>query len=139
MAEREGFEPSIEFPLYTLSKRAPSTTRPSLPLRGEDSGYHEGVRKCRQRPRAPPPPPPWNPPPPAGADMAEARADPTLPPDEAAAEPPPRAKPPSLPRAKPPVLTIASFDIRLEMTLALLVERRADALMAGPRFGPFEP
>src|SRR6516162_7273434 len=32
MAEREGFEPSIEFPLYTLSKRAPSTTRPSLRL-----------------------------------------------------------------------------------------------------------
>jgi hypothetical protein len=30
MAEREGFEPSIEFPLYTLSRRAPSTTRPSL-------------------------------------------------------------------------------------------------------------
>ena len=30
MAEREGFEPSIEFPLYTLSKRAPSTARPSL-------------------------------------------------------------------------------------------------------------
>ncbi len=34
MAEREGFEPSIEFPLYTLSKRAPSTTRPSLRLVG---------------------------------------------------------------------------------------------------------
>src|SRR5262245_58854179 len=33
MAEREGFEPSIEFPLYTLSKRAPSTTRPSLRFR----------------------------------------------------------------------------------------------------------
>src|SRR5713101_192128 len=33
MAEREGFEPSIEFPLYTLSKRAPSTTRPSLRAR----------------------------------------------------------------------------------------------------------
>src|SRR6516162_2433118 len=32
MAEREGFEPSIELPLYTLSKRAPSTTRPSLRL-----------------------------------------------------------------------------------------------------------
>ena len=32
LAEREGFEPSIEFPLYTLSKRAPSTTRPSLPI-----------------------------------------------------------------------------------------------------------
>ena len=30
MAEREGFEPSLEFPLNTLSKRAPSTTRPSL-------------------------------------------------------------------------------------------------------------
>ena len=30
MAEREGFEPSIQFPVYTLSKRAPSTTRPSL-------------------------------------------------------------------------------------------------------------
>ena len=30
MAEREGFEPPIEFPLYTLSRRAPSTTRPSL-------------------------------------------------------------------------------------------------------------
>ena len=33
VAEREGFEPSIEFPLYTLSKRAPSTTRPSLQSR----------------------------------------------------------------------------------------------------------
>src|SRR5580693_8976699 len=30
LAERQGFEPWIEFPLYTLSKRAPSTTRPSL-------------------------------------------------------------------------------------------------------------
>ena len=30
LAEREGFEPSLEFPLNTLSKRAPSTTRPSL-------------------------------------------------------------------------------------------------------------
>src|SRR5580700_8615848 len=30
VAEREGFEPSLEFPLNTLSKRAPSTTRPSL-------------------------------------------------------------------------------------------------------------
>src|SRR6266478_7332799 len=33
MAERVGFEPTLEFPLNTLSKRAPSTTRPSL--RGE--------------------------------------------------------------------------------------------------------
>ena len=47
MAEREGFEPSIEFPLYTLSKRAPSTTRPSLQndkklraVKREASEYH---------------------------------------------------------------------------------------------------
>jgi hypothetical protein len=31
MAERVGFEPTLEFPLNTLSKRAPSTTRPPLP------------------------------------------------------------------------------------------------------------
>ncbi len=30
MAEREGFEPSIWFPIYTRSRRAPSTTRPPL-------------------------------------------------------------------------------------------------------------
>ena len=30
MAERRGFEPLIELPLYTLSRRAPSTTRTSL-------------------------------------------------------------------------------------------------------------
>ena len=30
MAERMGFEPMIELPLYTLSKRAPSTPRPPL-------------------------------------------------------------------------------------------------------------
>ena len=33
VAEREGFEPSVEFPLHTLSKRAPSTTRTSLHFR----------------------------------------------------------------------------------------------------------
>ena len=32
MAERVGFEPTVEFPLHTLSKRAPSTTRTSLRL-----------------------------------------------------------------------------------------------------------
>ena len=32
LAEREGFEPSVGFPLHTLSKRAPSTTRTSLLL-----------------------------------------------------------------------------------------------------------
>ena len=30
MAEGEGFEPSIRLPVYTLSKRAPSATRPPL-------------------------------------------------------------------------------------------------------------
>ena len=30
LAEREGFEPSRRFPAYTLSKRAPSATRPPL-------------------------------------------------------------------------------------------------------------
>ena len=30
LAEREGFEPSIEFPLYALSKRAPSASRTPL-------------------------------------------------------------------------------------------------------------
>ena len=29
-AESEGFEPSIQFPVYTLSRRAPSTTRTTL-------------------------------------------------------------------------------------------------------------
>ncbi len=32
LAEREGFEPSVEFPLHTLSKRAQSTTLTSLRL-----------------------------------------------------------------------------------------------------------
>ena len=36
MAERVGFEPTVEFPLHTLSKRAPSTTRPSLRFRIND-------------------------------------------------------------------------------------------------------
>jgi hypothetical protein len=30
MAEREGFEPSVPLTVHTLSKRAPSTTRPPL-------------------------------------------------------------------------------------------------------------
>ena len=33
VAERAGFEPAKELPLYTLSKRAPSTTRPPLPFK----------------------------------------------------------------------------------------------------------
>ena len=31
MAESKGFEPSIPVTVYTLSKRAPSTTRPNSP------------------------------------------------------------------------------------------------------------
>ena len=37
LAERVGFEPTLEFPLNTLSKRAPSATRPSLRSECEDS------------------------------------------------------------------------------------------------------
>src|SRR6476619_554638 len=37
MAERAGFEPTVEFPLHTLSKRAPSTTRTSLRRRARRS------------------------------------------------------------------------------------------------------
>jgi hypothetical protein len=33
MAERVGFEPTVEFPQHTLSKRAPSTTRTPLRVR----------------------------------------------------------------------------------------------------------
>jgi catechol 2,3-dioxygenase-like lactoylglutathione lyase family enzyme len=35
VAEGVGFEPTIRFPVYTLSKRAPSATRP--PLRARDA------------------------------------------------------------------------------------------------------
>ena len=41
MAERVGFEPTLEFPLNTLSKRAPSTTRPSL--RGRLKQIGDGI------------------------------------------------------------------------------------------------
>ena len=34
-----GFEPMKEFPLYTLSKRAPSTTRP--PLQKNQSNHND--------------------------------------------------------------------------------------------------
>ena len=42
LAERVGFEPTLELPLNTLSKRAPSATRPSL--RGADA--HRGPRQA---------------------------------------------------------------------------------------------
>ncbi len=47
LAEREGFEPSRRFPAYTLSRRAPSTTRP--PLRAGDINH---VRRQRASPAA---------------------------------------------------------------------------------------
>jgi hypothetical protein len=42
MAERVGFEPTVEFPQHTLSKRAPSTTR--TPLRKTD-----GIESSRKK------------------------------------------------------------------------------------------
>ena len=51
MAEREGFEPSVEFPLHTLSKRAPSTTRPSLRL--ESITYDRDKANCVRPPNVP--------------------------------------------------------------------------------------
>ena len=46
MAERVGFEPTLEFPLNTLSKRAPSATRPSLRLEsdGRNDSYGSFLR-----------------------------------------------------------------------------------------------
>src|SRR5690242_777643 len=54
MAEREGFEPSLEFPLNTLSKRAPSATRPSLRKQlfqsnAGETGSHEFADTIRDR------------------------------------------------------------------------------------------
>jgi hypothetical protein len=43
VAERVGFEPTLEFPLNTLSKRAPSTTRPSLHLETSLRVYQRGL------------------------------------------------------------------------------------------------
>ena len=40
LAEGVGFEPTIRFPVYTLSKRAPSATRPSL---REFAHYNDGT------------------------------------------------------------------------------------------------
>jgi hypothetical protein len=46
---REGFEPSVAFPLHTLSKRAPSTTRTSLRTSGTNS-LPEGGEPCKSKP-----------------------------------------------------------------------------------------
>ena len=39
-AETEGFEPSIRYPVYTLSRRASSTTRAGLRLRAAKILFH---------------------------------------------------------------------------------------------------
>jgi hypothetical protein len=60
LAERVGFEPTVEFPLHTLSKRAPSTTRTSL--RCENQRFAGGLdliiakRRSRSQSSAPSPP-----------------------------------------------------------------------------------
>ena len=41
LAEGAGFEPAIRFPAYTLSRRAPSATRP--PLRHACLGHTQGL------------------------------------------------------------------------------------------------
>jgi hypothetical protein len=45
LAERVGFEPTLEFPLNTLSKRAPSATRPSLRRYQEAAAGCAGARQ----------------------------------------------------------------------------------------------
>src|SRR5262249_55613579 len=46
LAVRVGFEPTIRFPVYTLSKRAPSTTRPSHQRRRGVIAMLEGIGKA---------------------------------------------------------------------------------------------
>ena len=48
LADREGFEPSIRFPVYTRSRRAPSTTRPPV-LASPDVGTTRSARRSSSR------------------------------------------------------------------------------------------
>src|SRR5579864_3891406 len=50
MAEREGFEPPIPVKVYTLSRRAPSATRPSLRAREITHSYYQGTLPAPSRP-----------------------------------------------------------------------------------------
>jgi hypothetical protein len=48
VAEGAGFEPAIRFPVYTLSRRAPSTARPPLliaPVGAKERAYHRGPQR----------------------------------------------------------------------------------------------
>ncbi len=49
MAERVGFEPTLRFPVNTLSKRAPSATRPPLQTNSPEGArtFHQDARKAR--------------------------------------------------------------------------------------------
>src|SRR6266481_6160292 len=49
LAERVGFEPTLEFPLNTLSKRAPSATRPSLRRRLGHTHYTDNYSQAHWR------------------------------------------------------------------------------------------
>ena len=48
VAEREGFEPSIPVvPVYSLSRRAPSASRPSLQCLTRLKSIHDSLLKCK--------------------------------------------------------------------------------------------
>src|SRR5580700_6472419 len=47
LAERVGFEPTLPFRVNTLSKRAPSATRPSLRRKpGKDDSFPKAIAPC---------------------------------------------------------------------------------------------
>src|SRR5271167_2237159 len=52
LAEGVGFEPTIRFPVYTLSKRAPSATRPSLRARETRNITRHPQHTTRAKPSA---------------------------------------------------------------------------------------
>ena len=52
LAEREGFEPSRRFPAYTLSRRAPSTTRPPLRAGASYTRADEAIKGGSAAPHA---------------------------------------------------------------------------------------
>ena len=49
MAERQGFEPWRRFPAYTLSRRAPSTTRPPLLLLEHSTYFYQSCNTTETR------------------------------------------------------------------------------------------
>src|SRR5690606_13126496 len=51
LAEGGGFEPPIRFPVYTLSRRAPSTTRPPLRRRPMFAGRAGNILESNENAR----------------------------------------------------------------------------------------